>query len=200
MTTFSDERIQKILAGRRAIGRVPFPGPLDEDESITDVPMVGLRLLSEADTDAARIATQSYLHQKLDRKNLDVVKFIDADPDAMQREYQRQVLVRACVDPDCTDHDNPTPFFAVIEQVRKLDVLTLDRLWDAYGAWQEEVNPRFSLTEQQVRELDGALKKALVDQATFALLERDTLLSLLRIMAARSPSSPSGRSTTSGSS
>jgi hypothetical protein len=173
---FSDERIQGIIHGRRVVGRSPFPGNKDVE--------IGVRLLSERDIDLARFEAQMYLESQAKRVQLDMIRFVQIDPESFDREHQRQVIFRAFVDPD-TPEERPETFFADASEVRSLDSVLTQQLWEIYVDWQDTVNPRITLTEEEVVDLVEALKKERMANHILASFGRNTLTSLARTLAAR---------------
>lgn len=171
MAKFSDEEVAKILQGRRVVSRVPFPGT--EDNGVE----VGIRSLTESEMDTARIEAHDYLRRQCERGRVDFLELHDATPDALDRERMRQILLIACVDPE-----DGNPFFVAAKQVRDLDNVTLARLYEAYENHLDAVNPRASLTDDQVRELADILKKEPSASAFLAGFERATLTSLIRTL------------------
>lgn len=176
MGRFSDDDVKKIILGRRVVSRVPFP-LAPEDSGI----FVGLRSLTDREIDQARIDAQVYLEGACNRGQQPIERFVRLDPDALDREQERQMIALACVDPDQPDK----PFFDAAKQVRDLDSVMVRRLWELYLSHQDAVNPRRTLTDEQVKELADALGKEPSASALLADFERDTLVSLLRIMANR---------------
>lgn len=188
MATFNDTAIQGILQGRRVVGRAQFPGSPDVE--------VGIRVLSDRQIDLARFEAQLYLEGQCKKVQLTLAAFVAVDPEALDREQQRQVILHAIVDVD-SDHKAPTPFFDNIEQVRSLDSVLVQQLWETYTDWQDTVNPRLSLTEEEVSNLLAALKEPQSAKRTLAHFERETLASLVRFLANPQMTSATGNSTTS---
>lgn len=173
MGTFNDEAINKILLGRRAPSRVPFP-MAPEGSGI----MVGLRGLADREIDGARLQAIVHLGDEAKRAFQDPAFVVQIDPEWLEREQERQMLALACVDPDAPEK----PFFVSVVQVRSLDSVVVRRLWELFLHHQNTVNPRGSLTPEKHGELVDALKKGLDDSAFLAAFDRDTLVSLLRTL------------------
>lgn len=170
MGTFSDERISRILMGRKAVTVYQFPGTRADPFSF------GVRALSESEYDTARAQAQTHLEFVCRRASRSEEDFLKADSEFIKREVVRQCLAAACMTEDGTK-----PFFESVSQVRSLDSSTVSRLWDLYSHHEENVNPLVSLDAAGIEELKAALKKGL---ATGTLLdfERGTLVSLLRTL------------------
>ena len=168
-----------FLAGRRAIGRVPFPGAEDDPEL-----EIGLRILTESEVDEARLDSADYLRRLCKARRFELERFIEADPEMLDREHQRAIVFRACVDPE-SDAADPAKFFDTPAQVRRLDTLTLQRLYEAYLDWQDCVDPRVSLSESDARELAETLKKEPEARVILTQFAPDTLRALVRSLALR---------------
>lgn len=165
-----------------------FPGTEDTE--------IGLMLVSDRDVDVAKFDAQMYLERQCKRVQLELRDFIVIDPDSLDRETYRQILLKAVVDPGST-YDNPIPFFDNIDQIRSLDSVLVQQLWDAYCDYQDVVNPRLKLTEKGAEELADALKEPLGAKVVLAHFERETLCSLVRILAAPLATSQNGNSSIS---
>jgi len=187
---FDDAQIQAIILGRRAIGRSAFPGAADAE--------IGVQLLSERQIDLSRFEAQMYLEGQAKKLQLSLIDFVQVDPESLDREHQRQVIFRSIVEHD-SSVEKPSGFFQSIEQVRSLDSVLCQQLWEIYVDWQDVVNPRLALSEEEVTELAANLKDGLAETAILAPLERSTLTALVRILAAQVPTSPTGKSSTSAS-
>lgn len=180
MANVDDERIRSILAGRRAIRRVAFPGDPDLE--------IGIRLLRDSEIDDCRFAAVAYLEAKCRKAGISLVDFMAVDPDELDREHQRQVIWRATYDVESfegSDFDKARPFFPSDRQVRELDSATVAVLWGLYVDLLDAVDPRIRLTEEQVKEIADALGKAPSEPAILAGFAPATLASLARTMAAR---------------
>jgi hypothetical protein len=176
MGTYADLKIGNLLAGRRKIGRFPFPG-LDGIEC-------GVRLLSDREIDEARADAAAYLDAKWKRAGFSAERCVNIDPNSLEREHMRQCIVRAIVDPD-SDVDKPVPLFPSVEKVRDLDSTVVQAFWEIYLDWHEAIDPRTKLTDEEVEELADALKKEPNGPAVWAHLEPVTLRSLLRGLVSR---------------
>ncbi len=175
MGTFADLKIGDLLAGRRKIGRFPFPGTEAD---------CGVRLLSDREVDEARADAATYIEARWKRAGFDVEKSVRIDPEALEREHQRQCLVRALVDPN-SDVDKPAPFFPSVEKIRDLDTSCVQALWEEYIDWHDAIDPRGTLSDAQVEEIVEAFSKEPNEPALLAHFEPATLRSLLRSMARR---------------
>jgi hypothetical protein len=180
MATFTDERIAAMLRGRRQVFRVPFPGSADVE--------VGFRILTDAELDHCRLEAA--------RQAKKLGADLDADPELLERLIERQIVWRACVDPD-SDAEKPGAFFPSASDVATLDSVLVRELSNAYMEVQELVSPRVTLDEAGVKELVDALGK---EPGATALLTRfapPTLIACVRSLAARLRTSASSSSSTS---
>lgn len=166
MATFDDEQIQAMIAGRRRTRRVPFP--------VVEGVDIGLRLLTEDELDDARTEAVEYAK----RKKFDPL----LDPESITRAIQREILSRACVDPD-DPSDDPRPFFSSSESVRKLDAPMVAYLFSNYAELGEIVSPWRSLDEGARGALLEALGKEPSAPEMLSTLDRSSLASLCRSMA-----------------
>jgi hypothetical protein len=164
MGGFSDERIASIIAGRKAIRKVAFP-PLSCD--------IGIRCLTEAEIDGARIEAVRYL-KKLGAD-------VDMDPEIFDREKERQIVWRSIFDAD--EEKDPKPFFPADSDVRQIDSVLLRELFTAYLEVQEEISPALSLDEKEVETLIEALGKE--GDQLLTLLAPDTLRSCVRSLVSK---------------
>lgn len=177
---FEDPKVQAIIHGRRAIGRSQFPGTSDVE--------IGVQLLSERQIDLARFEAQMYLEAQAKKVQLPLLTFVQIDPESLDREHQRQVILGAFIDADSEPElppDKRPQFFRNIEQVRSLDSVLTQQLWEIYVDWQDVVNPRISMTEEEVGELVTSLKDTQTCKIILAPLERETLTGLVRSLVAR---------------
>lgn len=172
---FDDTAVQAIIQGRRVIGRGFFPGQQDVE--------IGIRLVSESQVDQARLHAHLYLDKRCKKAELTLADYANIDPETLDRETQRQVLLRAIVDIESSNPEDPEQFFASIEQVRALDTVCFQQLWDAYADWQDTVNPRLKLSDKEVDELAAALKDTATATEVLAHIAPDTLRSLVRSLA-----------------
>ena len=146
------ETVRAELAKRRAARVYPMPG--------APAARIGIRLLTEAELEAARVQAQRNVRKLA---GADPVGFVDLDPGYLDRERMIQVLAVACTDPESTreaepevfDRHGPRPFFPGADDLRELDTAIVERLFDLYlehqGALAVGVLPAV--------ELDDALAK-----------------------------------------
>lgn len=171
---FDDARIQQMIRGTRAVKTVPFPG--------LEGVQVGVRVLLDQEIDDARLGAQQYYERRCSQLGLDASRFLQGDPDALDREFQRQMLQRALVDPESPEDDR-RPFFPADTDIRRLTSVQVQRLWEVYLDWQDAVYPRELLSKEAIDELVEALKKKDAEKAVLAHFAPDTLASLVRSLA-----------------
>lgn len=171
MAGFSDERFRDMVRGRRTIKVYPFPSG---DGTI------GIRLVADGQFDDARAAAAA--HTKKSAVDLTI------DPEFFDREVTRQVLLRACFDPETIDENQPTPFFADVDQIKKLDSRLIEALASLYQEHADWVAPLRALDEEQAKKFVEALKKGPAPEAYFSGFEHSTLVRLLISLARSLPS------------
>ena len=176
---FDDAAVQGMIQARRAIGTAQFPGQPDVK--------IGIRLVSERDVDLARFHGHLYLDTQCKKVELRLSDYVGIDPESLDRETQRQVILVAILDLDQSTPDNPVPFFSNIEQVRSLDTVCFQQIWEAYADWQDAVNPKLNLTEEKVKELGDILKAEPDAKVVLAHIAPDTLRGLVRFLVVRPP-------------
>ena len=176
MGTWADIKAAGLLSGRRKIGRFPFPGIEGRE--------CGVRMLSDREVDDARADAATYLDARWKKAGFDVERSVRFDPESLEREHMRQVILRAIVEPD-SDPAKPTQLFPSVEVVRDLDSTQIQAFWEIYLDWHDAVDPRTTYTDGEIEELAEALKKEPNEPVLLAHMQPATLRSLLRSMAKR---------------
>lgn len=190
MATF-DERIQKLAAGRMKPSRATFPF-LGEDV------LVGVRLLSDSECDAARIEAVNWVRARAKAMKLTPSDLLSIDANVLDRELERRIIRRAFLDPDTLDDESPALFFASTADVAKLDALTVSTLTELYLDHQNEMNPLTGLDDAEAERFMDALGKASTDpegpdlNLVLATFDADTLRRLLRSTVVRHAKSMPG--------
>lgn len=136
------EALKKRLAAQLEPGDYTFPG--------TDVP-IKVRLLAEREVDFAKIEAQRFA-KKL---NAD----LEIDPDFLDREIQRQIVWRSTFEPIAKE-GKLVPLFPSDAEVRDLDTVTVESLYQLYIEHQERRSVMRYLTQEQVDKLAAALRSA----------------------------------------
>lgn len=187
---FTDESIQGMLRGRRNVQVVPFPGVESEDGKT-----VGVRILLEEEMDQCRSAAVQYLHDRAKKLRLDPADLLDGDPEMLGREIKRQVISVAFVDTDTIGNPNgEEKFFPGIVQVRFLDTVMMETLWNVYLSHQQHVNPLLSFTSQaDVESLVDELGKEPGAQAILSWYDAPSLRSLVLTLVDRRQTAQSGK-------
>jgi hypothetical protein len=186
---FTDDRIRAMLRGRREVRVYPLPGADDEAEFA-----VGIRVLTGEEIDDARTEATQYTQALAKRRKLDVqqLQWIDGDPH--EAEVHRQIIYRACIDPDSVSSDaEPKPFFPGVQAVRQIDDTFAQMLYQLYLSHQQWVNPYLGASQSEVTEIIEALKKTPERRAMLGLYDVPTLLTLAASMAAQLADSPTGK-------
>lgn len=192
MPDIRDEQVRALLAGRRAIRRVPYPGAPEIE--------IGIRVLSETEIDDARFDANDYLEKRAKKAGTNLDAFLARDPDTYSREHERQIIQRATFNVDTLDEPKPYPFFPSIGELRSIDGATVSQLFAQYLDLLDAIDPKLRLTDEQKEEFITLLGKGPTEPVLLAQFAPDTLRDLLRIMAARLVTSQSGNSSTSSNS
>lgn len=186
---FTNERLRDMLQGRRAVRAYPLPGASDDLEL-----KIGVRVLTGEEIDDAKTEATQYTQALAKRRKIDAheLQWIDGDPH--QAEVRRQLVQRACVEPELregkTEHQ---PFFPSVAALRQTDDAFVQMLFELYLGHQQWVNPYFGANDEQVAEIIEALKKTPERRALLGLYDVPTLLSLAATMAGLLASSPTSK-------
>lgn len=159
MAKFSDELFQAALRPRQVIRKHPFPGAPGVE--------VGVKLLSDAESDNARLQAVDYC---LNRK-----ANLIADPEFLDRAIHREVVSRAFYDPEIEDH----AFFASQDDVAQLDNQTVRSLYELYNLHAVSMDPHAHCSLEEVDELGKSLVESANPAGLLNLLDADTLRNLL---------------------
>jgi hypothetical protein len=192
--TIDEARIRQILKGRRSVSVVPMPGVPDAESA-----MVGVRVLSGEDVDAAKLDASQYVVAMAKGRGIDPVLLLQLDAEIIDEETRRGILLRAFVKveqaatgwaPALDRQGEPVFYFDGPQAVRQLDTVLRSTLFQLYLDHQETVNPLRSMGDAaSLKELADALKKepSTADhQLALQILNQldaPSLRSLLRSMA-----------------
>ncbi len=174
----TDERIAAMLRGRREVRMVPLPGFGDDAELV----MVGIRVLTDEEIDAARAEATQYVRNLAAKYRLDVREMLSVDAENLDREVNRQLVYRAFVNPG--GEGEPKLFFDGIGRVRQLDSVMQQTLFYMYLSHQDYVNPLRGLQEDDVAALVEGLKKTPETEALLGQYDARSLLRLALTLAA----------------
>ncbi len=164
-----------MILGRRAVRVYQVPGFGAE---------IGIRILADHEIDSARLAAQQHVASRCQKLRIDPEKAIASDPELLDREIERQIVWRACVDPESAAKPQPDPFFPSDQDVRELDGALVRDLFNVYLDHQEYISPRLSLSAEEVdRALTEAGKGRL--EVALRLCEPDTLRLFVTSLAHR---------------
>lgn len=140
MAKYSDEVVAAALRPRGVVRKYPFPGAPGIE--------VGIKLLSDAELDSARLQAVDYCTKKLAN--------LIADPEFLDRLIQREIIARAILDPEHEGHY----FFADQHEVAQLDNLTVRSLHELYQLHAQSMDPLAFCPVEQVQELADTLGKS----------------------------------------
>lgn len=119
----------RFLEERLAPSKVDIPG--------FSPGCVAVRLLTDSQATEAKVEAFKHVEKLCKEAGIAVSAFDAADPEALERERQIQMVYRAFVDGEAeADDDDPNLAFRSAAQVRDLDSVTIDLLFDTYLAFQ----------------------------------------------------------------
>ncbi|GAG10967.1 unnamed protein product, partial [marine sediment metagenome] len=133
-----EDQIKAMLAGRRKVRALPFPDLKDVE--------FGVRILTEEELDDSRLEAQKYVEGRAATLGLELARMLLVDPELLDREIKRQIIFHATVNPSVSD--NPPPFFPEPGEIRKLDSVIVETLYQCYEDHQNFVDPLINLDEE----------------------------------------------------
>jgi hypothetical protein len=150
---FEEARIRAIIEGPKRFRIIPFPGA----EGVK----VAVRCLTEAELDGCRIEAQLTIRKTCKPREWDPASYVNVDPEALDRLWQRQIVWRAFYDSDTVNDPavKPVRFFPADADVGELDSVTVTRLMEAYAEHQQWVSPTVDLNQESIKALIEELKK-----------------------------------------
>lgn len=192
MPRFSDEQIRTIITNPTRPRVVTYPGHPDV--------RIGVRALDDVDLDNCRVEAQRKLRDIAKKRGWDVREMSDVDPTLMERFVEREIVLRAFVDADTIDHENPVPFFSNEHQLSRIGSTGVTDLMELYGENQEWQNPNLTLDAAGEEELIAALGKGPGAELSLTGIEPAMLRRLLISTVKRLNDFRTGKSSTSKSS
>lgn len=145
----------------------------------------GVRLLSDVEIDQCKVAAFKYLDGLARERGIDVGRFIDADPEAYDRERTRQILFRAFVAPQ-SDEDAPTvSLFPSVDVVRDLDAVLVNSMLAVYVDHQEVRATERALDGDAVSRFVNECSDQTMADLMLSQLDARTLRSLVRALVER---------------
>ena len=110
--------------------------------------------------------------QLLSERQIDLARFeAQMYLEGQAKKLQLSLIDFVQVDPESLDREHQRQ-------------VIFQQLWEAYVDWQDVVNPRLELSAEEVTELAANLKDEPSAKVILAPFERDTLIALVRTMAA----------------
>ena len=169
--TYSD--VRKLLKARMQTRTVKLPGS-DLD--------VGVRLLTEREMDQTRFASFAYLAEEAKRMGVKPAELVEVDPDLLDREKSRQLIMRAFVAPG---GGSSQPFFPSVAAIREtVDAVMVQNLMELYAEHQE--------VRAAVRKIDDAALESLLpglasegSDVLLSYFDVDTVRRITRALAAK---------------
>lgn len=186
----TDERVQEMLKGRRAVRVVTVPGLEDDHPDVK----IGLRVLTSDEIADAKINASQYVAGVAKERRVSVDELVAIDPSLWDDEYDRQVLFRACVVAEADQSGDREPFFDSPRHVGLFDGVWVQVLHLIYVEHQDYVNPTRSLSDEEARELADTLGKAASAGVMLSRYDAPSLIRLVRTLASRLATSPTGKS------
>jgi hypothetical protein len=161
--------IRGLLRARMEVAIVTIP----EDGS-----ECGVRLLSDSEISEANADAFAEIAKQCKARDVDVSKFLDANPDGFNRAQIHQMTFRAFRDPK----SHGEPLFPSIDTIRSLDASMINALWNTYLDHQDRKAPAKVVQEDEI----AAAVAAMVDdpELEYALAQMDaaTLVRVSRYM------------------
>ncbi len=174
---FKDDKIRAMLQGRRAVRLIPFPGGGDDS-------MVGIRLLTGSELDAARGEATQYLDKRAKSLRLSIGEVMVIDPELFDLELERNLVMRAVVRSEAKADGTYEPFFPGPVAVREMPADVINQLYEAYQSLNELVEPD-AVSEEQLADIVDALKKTPDPEVLSLAYQRSMLRRLVLFMAPR---------------
>jgi hypothetical protein len=179
--TWSDDRWQAMLKGRRAVRVVPMPGMPEGEDAV-----VGVRILSDDELDDALKQATTFVLHRAKSMGVSAELVMAVDSDVRMRELERCIVAKAFVqpEPDAATGKHAPFFEAGATALRAMDSVLVRQFFEAYSEHQEFVNPsRF--TEADLEALVNDLGKGLGAEAGLLTLSAPSLRTCVLILAAR---------------
>ncbi len=192
MPKFSDTRIRAIITRPTEPRIIDYPGHDDVK--------VAVRCLDDIELDGCRIEAQRRMRDIAKKRGWEPSSFAELDPTLMERFVEREIVLRAFLDPDTIDNDKPEPFFSSEMELARLGSVGVEDLMQAYTEHQEWSNPNLTLDEEQEKELVERLGNEQSAGVYLTGFEPLMLRRLLISLAKRLHDSRSGKSSISTSS
>lgn len=177
MAKFSDETVGAVLRGTRAI--LPYAWPHKRELR------VGVRVLSDEETDACRLQGQVLVREWAKARGYDPTTVVDIDPEIFQRMTQREVIFAAFYDVETIASPKPERFFSTPHEVRSLTTPEVHSLFELYTQHQAVIMPLRLGEEEEVSALEEALGKGQHGSEFLGAYDRSTLLRLLLSLVRR---------------
>lgn len=162
--------VNQTIRAQLAVRIYPFP------TSDPNPPKIGVHLLTDREIDYARLEAGRYcVKQKVD---------LEADPEFLEREVQRQIVWRSVCDPEIVSEDGsgPSPLFLSDEDVRLLPSTVIECLHRLYLEHQDAISPLRTLTAERVPALVESIGKG--DPHAFSNYDHESLVRIIRALAA----------------
>lgn len=170
------KEIRKLIRERQKPSATTLPG---------SEMACGVRLLSDVEIDQCKVAAFKYLDGLARERGIDVGRFIDADPEAYDRERTRQILFRAFVAQHGDEDAHRGPLFPSVDVVRDLDAVLVNSMLSVYLDHQEVRATERALDEDAVSKFVNECSDHAMAELMLAQLDARTLRSLVRALVTR---------------
>lgn len=189
MATFTDADIRRVLIRSTRPRRVSFPGH-------PEIPL-GVRLLDDLELDDCRVQAQVKLRERAKQRGWNVLEMGQIDPTLMERMVEREIVLRAFVDPDTIEAERPAPFFISEADLAQLGSTGVTDLMELYAEHQAWMNPHVNLSPEEEEAFLDELGKGQSAEVSLTAIEPSMLRRFVISMAKRLSASRTPRSTTS---
>lgn len=179
-------QIRSLIYSRLAPVFVDVPGfETTVDAEGVDVPgQVGCRLLTDGQITEARIAAYAHLADEAKDAGISLGGFLEADPEAYERERAIQMIARAFVEWPVEDPEEPKLAFPEPVLIRELDSVVVQALLEAYLSVQDTKGVQRDFRDEDLDELLERLR-APRGEGALAMLSPLGLRSVVLALARR---------------
>jgi len=147
----TDERVRALITNSTKPRIVDYPG----QPSIK----VGVRGLDDVELDHCRVEAAQKIHDIAKTRRWDPVQTSELDPALLERFVEREIVLRAFIDPDTLEDETPVLFFANVHELKQVGATGVTDLMNVYIEHQEWANPNVSIGPEEEKELVDALGK-----------------------------------------
>lgn len=147
----TSERIRALITNPTKPRVVDYPGHPDVQ--------IGIRALFDTELDGCRVEAMRRIHDIAKARRWDPVQTSDLDPSLLERFVEREIVLRAVLDPDTVEDEKPIPFFSNDHELSQVGATGVKDLMNVYLEHQEWTNPNLTLGPDEEKELVEELGK-----------------------------------------